>query len=79
MFPSGPFYVKGCSLHGFVMFAATADEHARLPGHQPLGGDGEAHARIDRVMPLLPKRPKPTAFRRRARSTNPAQSRASSC
>lgn len=25
-FPVGPFYVKGCSLHGFVMFKATADE-----------------------------------------------------
>lgn len=25
-FPVGPFYVKGCSLHGFVMFKATAEE-----------------------------------------------------
>lgn len=25
-FPVGPFYVKGCSLHGFVMFKATATE-----------------------------------------------------
>ena len=25
-FPVGPFYVKGCSLHGVVMFKATADE-----------------------------------------------------
>ena len=25
-FPVGPFYVKGCSLHGFVMFKATPDE-----------------------------------------------------
>jgi NADPH2:quinone reductase len=25
-FPVGPFYVKGCSLHGFVMFQATAHE-----------------------------------------------------
>jgi NADPH2:quinone reductase len=25
-FPVGPFYVKGCSLHGFVMFKATAAE-----------------------------------------------------
>ena len=25
-FPVGPFYVKGCSLHGFVMFKATQDE-----------------------------------------------------
>lgn len=26
VFPVGPFYVKGCSLLGFVMFKATADE-----------------------------------------------------
>ena len=25
-FPVGPFYVKGCSLHGVVMFKATPDE-----------------------------------------------------
>lgn len=25
-FPVGPFYVKGCSLHGFAMFKATPDE-----------------------------------------------------
>ena len=25
-FPVGPFYVKGCSLHGFAMFNATPDE-----------------------------------------------------
>jgi NADPH:quinone reductase len=25
-FPVGPFYVKGCSLHGVVMFKATTDE-----------------------------------------------------
>ncbi|MEX0825116.1 MAG: NADPH:quinone reductase [Pirellulaceae bacterium] len=25
-FPVGPFYVKGCSLHGFAMFNATSDE-----------------------------------------------------
>src|SRR5215211_2482011 len=26
IFPVGPFYVKECSLHGFVMFKATPDE-----------------------------------------------------
>ena len=26
VFPVGPFYVKECSLHGFVMFKATARE-----------------------------------------------------
>jgi NADPH2:quinone reductase len=25
-FPVGPFYVKGCSLHGFVMFKASSEE-----------------------------------------------------
>jgi NADPH2:quinone reductase len=25
-FPVGPFYIKGCSLHGFAMFKASADE-----------------------------------------------------
>ena len=30
-FPVGPFYVKGCSLHGFVMFMATADEQRAAP------------------------------------------------
>jgi NADPH2:quinone reductase len=25
-FPVGPFYVKGCSLHGFVMFKGRPDE-----------------------------------------------------
>lgn len=28
-FPVGPFYVKGCSIHGFAMFKATAEEQAR--------------------------------------------------
>lgn len=28
-FPVGPFYVKGCSLHGFVMFKATPDEQRK--------------------------------------------------
>ncbi|MEM6472761.1 MAG: zinc-binding dehydrogenase, partial [Planctomycetota bacterium] len=28
-FPVGPFYVKECSLHGFVMFKATAIEMRR--------------------------------------------------
>ena len=28
-FPVGPFYVKGCSLHGFVMFKASPEEQRR--------------------------------------------------
>jgi NADPH2:quinone reductase len=52
-FPVGPFYVKGCSLHGFVMFKAT-------PGEQRACGDdinrwlssGKLKAHISRVLPL---------------------------
>jgi NADPH:quinone reductase len=52
-FPVGPFYVKGCSLHGFVMFKATA-------GEQRACGDdinrwlaaGKLKAHISRVLPL---------------------------
>jgi len=29
--PVGPFYVKECSLHGFVMFKAHADRNADRP------------------------------------------------
>jgi NADPH:quinone reductase len=32
-FPVGPFYVKGCSLHGFVMFKATPKE-LQVAAHQ---------------------------------------------
>jgi len=28
VFPVGPFYVKDCSLHGFAMFNATAEQFA---------------------------------------------------
>jgi NADPH:quinone reductase len=52
-FPVGPFYVKGCRLHGFAMFNATAEEI------QATGADvnrwlatGQIKARIDRVLPL---------------------------
>jgi len=52
-FPVGPFYVKGCSLHGFVMFKAT-------PGEQRSCAEdlnrwlaaGQLKAPIDRIMPL---------------------------
>lgn len=52
-FPVGPFYVKGCSLHGFVMFAAHPDEqrHAALDINRWME-EGELKAHIDRVMPL---------------------------
>jgi len=52
-FPVGPFYVKGCSLHGFVMFKATADEQRRCADDisQWLGA-GKLKAHISRVLPL---------------------------
>ena len=52
-FPVGPFYVKGCSLHGFVMFKATADEQRRCAeGINGWLADGQLQPRIDRVMSL---------------------------
>ena len=52
-FPVGPFYVKGCSLHGFAMFNATPEEQ-RAAAYDITGWmtEGKLHARIDRVMPL---------------------------
>lgn len=52
-FPVGPFYVKDCSLHGFVMFKATAEEQrgcARDMNHW--FASQKIRALIDRVMPL---------------------------
>ncbi|MFT3920987.1 MAG: NADPH:quinone reductase [Myxococcales bacterium] len=52
-FPVGPFYVKGCSLHGFVMFKATAGEQRACAddiNHWLAAGKLKAH--ISRVMPL---------------------------
>lgn len=52
-FPVGPFYVKGCSLHGFVMFLATPDEQRRCA--EDLNRwlvAGQLKAKIDRVLPL---------------------------
>jgi NADPH:quinone reductase len=52
-FPVGPFYVKGCTLYGFVMFAATPEEqaHAASDINRWLAED-KFRPRIDRVMPL---------------------------
>lgn len=52
-FPVGPFYVKGCSLHGFVMFNATPEEQRFAAGdiNRWLAA-GTIKPRIDRVMPL---------------------------
>jgi NADPH:quinone reductase len=52
-FPVGPFYVKGCSLHGFAMFAATPDEQRQAAEQisQWLEA-GKVSPVIDRVLPL---------------------------
>jgi len=52
-FPVGPFYVKGCSLHGFVMFAAT-DSELRTCADDMNGwlASGALKASIDRTLPL---------------------------
>jgi NADPH2:quinone reductase len=52
-FPVGPLYVKDCSVRGFAMFNASADE-IRTSAEE-LGGwmaEGKLKARIDRVLPL---------------------------
>ncbi len=52
-FPVGPFYVKGCSLHGFVMFMAHPDEQRDAAEDINCWlAEGKMRARIDRVLPL---------------------------
>ncbi|MEE2705720.1 MAG: NADPH:quinone reductase [Planctomycetota bacterium] len=52
-FPVGPFYVKGCSLHGFVMFAATPEEQRTCAEDiNRWMVEGQLRPRIDRVLPL---------------------------
>ncbi len=52
-FPVGPFYVKGCSLFGFAMFNATADEQrAAADDLNRLLSSGKLKPNIDRVLPL---------------------------
>ena len=52
-FPVGPFYVKGCSLHGFVMFKATADEQrACADDINRWLAEGKLKANISKVLPL---------------------------
>ena len=53
VFPVGPFYVKDCSLHGFAMFNAPADEQRACADEiNRWMAEGRLHARIDRVLPL---------------------------
>lgn len=52
-FPVGPFYVKGCSLHGFVMFKATPEEQRSCAADiNHWLGAGKIRPLIDRVLPL---------------------------
>lgn len=52
-FPVGPFYVRGCSLHGFVMFSAHPDEQQDCADDiNHWMATGRLKPRIDRVMPL---------------------------
>ena len=53
VFPVGPFYVKGCSLHGFAMFNATAEEQrAAAEAINRWLVEGKLKANIDRILPL---------------------------
>ena len=52
-FPVGPFYVKGCSLHGFAMFKASSEEQRRAANDiNHWLSTGKLNAQIDRVLPL---------------------------
>jgi len=52
-FPVGPFYVKGCSLHGFAMFNATpAEQRIAAEDINRWMSEGKLKANIDRVLPL---------------------------
>jgi NADPH:quinone reductase len=52
-FPVGPFYVKGCSLFGFVMFKASAEEQqACAKDINSWLASGKFNPCIHRVMPL---------------------------
>jgi NADPH2:quinone reductase len=52
-FPVGPFYVKGCSIHGFVMFLARPEEQRQCADdiNRWLVA-AKLRAKIDRVLPL---------------------------
>lgn len=53
LLPVGPFYVKDCSIHGFAMFNAPADEQRKCAAEiNRWMAKGKLRARIDRVMKL---------------------------
>lgn len=52
-FPIGPFYVKGCSIHGFAMFKATAEEQRTCASDiNHWLSTGRLKTVIDRKLPL---------------------------
>jgi len=52
-FPVGPFYVKGCSLHGFVMFKASPEElNASAGDMNRWFAEGRLKPQIGCVLPL---------------------------
>ena len=52
-FPVGPFYVKGCSLHGFVMFKASPDQLRSCSADiNRWLADGSLQAQIGCTLPL---------------------------
>src|SRR5206468_6240947 len=52
-FPVGPFYLKGCSVHGFVMFMASPEEQRDAADDiNRWLAEGKLKANIDRMMPL---------------------------
>lgn len=52
-FPVGPFYVKGCSLHGFAMFKAAPEVQRQCANRiNDLLSQGLLKPSIDRVIPL---------------------------
>ena len=52
-FPVGPFYTKGCSVRGFVMFKGTPDELRQAADDMNIWmADGRLKAQIGLVLPL---------------------------
>ena len=52
-FPVGPFYVKGCSLHGYVMFMASPEEQQACAADiNRWLTEGRLKPKIDRILSL---------------------------
>ena len=78
-FPVGPFYTKDCSMYGFAMFNAAADEQRQAAGdiNRWLS---EGKLRADRPGDAAcRRRPRRIACRKTTRSAAPARSAARSC